>query len=192
MYDVLLDTDAAPPAAAATESTTRMRWVFGGLPSSSSRSASAPTATIVPMVSKKSASSRVKTKQRGGEDADLAPAAEQAELAQQPEVRGVDQAVRAVVGTFRPQPFGLTCPRHSTAGPMSTRPRPGSPGRFRRGSPIRIAPLTLQHPHDDQREQDRRTKTSIGQPPSRPPMPSSTGTGGRRRCGGRSPRRPDR
>ena len=61
MYDVLLETPPAPPAAAAIESTIRIRWVFGGVPSSSSRPASAPIAVIVPIVSKKSASSSVKT-----------------------------------------------------------------------------------------------------------------------------------
>ena len=61
MYDVLDETPAAPPATAATESTTRICWVFGGVPSSSSRPASAPIAVIVPMVSKKSASISVKT-----------------------------------------------------------------------------------------------------------------------------------
>ena len=61
MYDVLLDTLAAPPAAAATESTSRISLVRGGMPSSSSRSPSWPTATIVPIVSKKSVISSVKT-----------------------------------------------------------------------------------------------------------------------------------
>ena len=45
----------------ATESTTRIRSAFGGMPSSSSRSPSAPIAVIVPIVSKKSASISVKT-----------------------------------------------------------------------------------------------------------------------------------
>ena len=58
MFD---DTDAAPPAAAAIESTIRMASAFGGMPCSSSRPASAPIAVIVPIVSKKSASIRVKT-----------------------------------------------------------------------------------------------------------------------------------
>ena len=50
------ETPPTPPAIAARESTSRILCVFGGLPASSSKSPSAPTATIVPIVSKKSAS----------------------------------------------------------------------------------------------------------------------------------------
>ena len=79
---------------AATESTSRIRWEFGGLPSLSSRPASAPMATIVPIVSKKSASIRVKTSSAAATNADLAERAEQAELAEQPEVGDLDHAAR--------------------------------------------------------------------------------------------------
>ena len=54
MKVVLDDALAAPPAAAATESTSRTRFMFGSLPSSSSNPASSPSATAVPIVSKKS------------------------------------------------------------------------------------------------------------------------------------------
>ncbi len=61
MYDVLLETPAAPPAAAAIESTIRIFCAPAGVPSASLRPASAPIAVIVPIVSKKSASRSVKT-----------------------------------------------------------------------------------------------------------------------------------
>ena len=40
MYEVLLETDEAPPATAASESTKRIRFAFGGVPSRSFRPAS--------------------------------------------------------------------------------------------------------------------------------------------------------
>ena len=59
-YEVFEDVPARPPTAAAMESTSKIRSECGGMPFSSSRSPSAPIATMVPMVSKKSASSSEK------------------------------------------------------------------------------------------------------------------------------------
>ena len=61
MNVVFDDALAAPPAAAATESTSRTRFMFGSLPSSSSRPASSPSPTAVPIVSKKSDSMTANT-----------------------------------------------------------------------------------------------------------------------------------
>src|SRR4051795_393644 len=105
MYDVLLDTDAAPPAAAATLSTIRMRCEFGGMPSLSSRPASAPIAVIVPIVSKKSASISEKI----SSTADTTPTWAKAVKLTCPTVAksGVSKTEVGHVGTLRPQPSGL-------------------------------------------------------------------------------------
>jgi hypothetical protein len=61
MNVVFDDALAAPPAAAASESTRRTRFMPGSFPSSSSRPASSPSATAVPIVSKKSDSMTANT-----------------------------------------------------------------------------------------------------------------------------------
>ena len=106
MYDVLLDTEAAPPAAAATESTIRMRCEFGGVPSLSSRPASAPIAVIVPMVSKKSASISVKI----SSSADTTPTfSNDPNRLNSPMVSrfGLVNQWSVSFGTLRPQPPGF-------------------------------------------------------------------------------------
>ena len=60
IYEVLLDTDAAPPATAAMESTTKMDSKCGISPFSSRSSASPARPKAVPIVSKKSLSIREK------------------------------------------------------------------------------------------------------------------------------------
>ena len=60
--EVLEETPPRPPAMAESESISRISRVLGGLPSLSNKFAPAPTATIVPIVSKKSASISEKIK----------------------------------------------------------------------------------------------------------------------------------
>ena len=106
MYDVLLEVLAAPPAAAAIESTSRISLAFGGVPCSSSRPPSWPTATIVPMVSKKSVIKSVKmnistTSQPARPDASSTlnwPSSDRS---------GRSTTVFGSSGTFSDQPFGL-------------------------------------------------------------------------------------
>src|SRR4051812_8044520 len=120
MYEVLLDTLAAPPAAAATESTMRMRWLFGGVASSSSRSPSAPMATIVPIVSRKSASRSVKPSRM----AVTAPTAEndpsRLKSPSSPK-SGRSTIWLGSLGTFRPQPVGFGFCPGTTDGPTLAR-----------------------------------------------------------------------
>src|SRR5918995_898673 len=142
MYDVLLETDAAPPAAAATESTIRMRSVFGGLPSSSSRLPSAPTATIVPIVSKKSASSRVNT----NSPAVRTPTAshEPSRLNWPSNPKSGESTIRlGSTGTFRPHPLGFASPSSPTDGPMSNSASTRMASTVAPRIVHRIAPLTL-------------------------------------------------
>ena len=107
MYDVFDETPPTPPAMAATESTTRICWVFGGVPSSSRRPASAPIAVIVPMVSKKSASISVKISSTADTTPTALEGAERLNVDQGGEVRGVERPCPATSGTVRLQPVGL-------------------------------------------------------------------------------------
>ncbi|CAM5608516.1 hypothetical protein SVIOM74S_08820 [Streptomyces violarus] len=84
----------------------------GSCPRSSVSPASSPTPMIVPIASKKPESSTVKTKRAAGEQADLMEAAEQADMADQAEVRGVDH-LSGTLGMVRP-PL-----RHPGCGPGS-------------------------------------------------------------------------
>ena len=61
MNVVFDDALAAPPAAAANESTSRTRFMLGSRPSSFRNPASSPNPTAVPIVSKKSESMTVTT-----------------------------------------------------------------------------------------------------------------------------------
>src|SRR3954447_26662271 len=119
MYDVLLDTDAAPPAAAATLSTIRIRWACGGLPSLSSSPASAPIAVIVPIVSKKSASIRVKI----SSSAEITPIlSNEPNRLNSPTVSrlGLLNQSSGNFGTLRPQPPGFWAVRPPTSKTAST------------------------------------------------------------------------
>ena len=116
--------------------------MFGGMPSSSSRPASAPIAVIVPIVSKKSASISVKTKQGRDDDADVLERAEQVELAEQCRSRACRRSCRASAGTFRPQPVGLNS-RRRPSGRRRRSPRRRSRATVVTTIEIRIAPLTL-------------------------------------------------
>ena len=107
MYDVLLLTLAAPPAAAATESTMRMRCAFGGLPSLSSRPASAPMATMVPIVSKKSASISVKMSRQAETTPILLNEPSREKWPSRPK-SGMSMSVEGSFGTLSRQPVGLT------------------------------------------------------------------------------------
>ena len=92
---------------AATESTMRILSALGGLPSLSSRPASEPIATIVPMVSKKSASSRVKTSRNAATMPILENEPSRLNWPSRPK-SGTSAMVSGMAGTLRPQPAGLT------------------------------------------------------------------------------------
>ena len=105
MFD---ETPDAPPAMAPMESTTRICWVLGGLPSLSIRPASEPTATIVPIVSKKSASSSEKTRTTAriteclnGPSTEKCPSREKS---------GVETTASGNAGTVERHPAGLPEP----------------------------------------------------------------------------------
>ena len=152
MYDVLDETPAAPPAAAAIESTIRIRWVFGGVPSSSSRPASAPIAVIVPIVSKKSASISVKI----SSSAVTTPAfSNEPSRLNSPRVpkSGVSKTSSGQAGVVRPHAFGAPIASTTIASTVVATIE------------IRIAPLTLrtQSPITSSRPTQ---KTKTGQPES--------------------------
>ncbi|NYD25062.1 hypothetical protein BJ968_004671 [Kineococcus aurantiacus] len=171
---VLLETPPAPPAAAAMESTTRIRRMRGGLPSASSRSPSAPIATTVPMVSKKSASSRVKTSRT---TVTQPTASNEPSREKCPSVAksGAETHESGSAGTFRPQARGLTTdpsapvrgPRWATASTTTARTVAATiPPRMAPRTPRAMRTIISTRPT---------TKTSVGQPARKPPMPSSRG-----------------
>src|SRR5665647_763581 len=158
------------------ESTMRIFWALGGLPSLSSRPASAPMATIVPIVSKKSASIRVNTS-RIADTAPILPKEPSSEKWPSRPKSGTSTSVEGNLGTFSPQPVGLTTlPVASVWPPILTT----ASMRMARTEvpmiPMRMAPFTFLTSMM-MIESRPTTKTNVGQPARKPPTPSSTGTG---------------
>ena len=169
MYAVLEDTPAAPPADAASESMIRIRLVFGGVPSSRSRPASAPIAVIVPMVSKKSASISVKT---NSSDVTTPTLSKDPSRLNSPSVpkSGVARTLSGQAGTLRLQPLGL-----STIDPAPTIASTTMASTVVAAMEIRIAPRTWRTQSTMTRARPT-PNTSTGHPASWPVCPSWTGT----------------
>src|SRR5665648_595870 len=149
---------AAPPAAAATESTIRICLVRGGLPASSSRPASPPMATIVPMVSKKSASMIEKTSSTTATMPifSIEPKSEKWPISEKSGILANDSGI---FGTTRPHPVGLSAdfsPMVAMASMMTAR-------TVAEAIAIRIAPRTLRTSRIAIRNRPT-TNTRIGQP----------------------------
>ena len=152
--------------------------MFGGMPSSSSRPASAPIATIVPIVSKKSASISVKTSRTAATTPTLANEPNRLKWPSSPK-SGTSTILSGSFGTFRPQPAGLTtCRWRRPAAPIlaiaSTMIARTVAPRMRDQDGA-LAPCATIRATIASTGRGRRRAT--GQPFSVPPMPSSTGTG---------------
>ena len=166
---MLDETPAAPPAIAATESTMRIRWAFGGMPSSSFSPASAPIAVMVPMVSKKSASRRVKASRSAASTPTEENAPNRSNCPRVP--KSGTSTTPLSSGTLSdqlPGPSSATEPRSRTA--CSTKASTAVAT-----IEIRIAPRTWRT-HRAMMSTTPTAKTSTGHPLSVPPLPSWTGT----------------
>ena len=108
-----------PPATAASESTTRICFDRGGVPSASSSFASWPTATIVPIVSKKSASRIEKTRTTTARTPIL-PTAPSSENCPSSDRSGTEKTESGSEGTFWCHPVGLSAPDAPTFAHAST------------------------------------------------------------------------
>ena len=173
---MLEETPAAPPAAAASESTNRIRSAPGTLPSRSTKPASCPIAVIVPMVSKKSASRRLNTIRSADTAEILLNEPNRLKCPSNPK-SGVAATESGIAGTLRPQPFGFTLPvAPSKLGPILNDDSITIATIVDTTIPIRSAALIFLtiRPIISSRP---KPKTIIGQPTNVPPSPKVTGTG---------------
>ncbi|CAB4807876.1 unannotated protein [freshwater metagenome] len=170
------ETPAAPPAAAAIESTINMRSAPGTLPSRSTNPASCPIAVIVPIVSKKSASNSVKTINKADTTEILLNEPKRLNWPSSPK-SGVATTESGIAGTFKPQPFGFTLPvAPSKLGPIFNEDSITIATTVETTIPIRSAALTLRTMSPIIRSRPK-PKTRTGQPTKDPPSPRVTGTG---------------
>ena len=133
-------------------------------------------ATIVPIVSKKSASSRVKTSSAAATNPILPNEPSRENWPSSPK-SGISTIVLGQVGTLRPQPVGLTTlPVASVWPPILAIASTMIARTVAPTMPMRMAPFTCRTSMTMIASRPT-TKTSIGQPARNPPMPSSTGTG---------------
>ena len=154
MYDVLLETLAAPPAAAAIESTIRIRFVFGGLPSLVEQAGLGADGRHRAHGVEEVGEQQREDQQHDGDEAGVLPRAEQVEVADQAEVRDVDDLVRER-GHVEVPALGVD--------PVGGERRPDlghllDDDRDERGDTIeiRMAPLTCAHVERDHQDQPDR------------------------------------
>ena len=157
---------------AATESTTRIRWVLGGVPSSSLRPASAPIAVIVPIVSKKSARRRENTSSTAA-STPVPGLAKAPNRSTWPKVSkdGSDTTPPPSAGTVSDQPEGFS----ADDAPMPPMASTSTATTVVTTIAMRIAPRTWRT-HSATISARPRQKTRTGQPARCPSTPSWTGT----------------
>jgi hypothetical protein len=169
MYAVFDDTLPTPPAIAATESTTRMRLVPIGSPFASSSLASEPTATIVPIVSKKSASTSENTSSATvRKPSSRTPPV--SEKCPRIEKSGVSTSFDGHVGTSSDQPRGLVL----DCAPIENAACRSPATTVIATIEIRMAPRTLRTT-STRVSRTPITNTSSGQPARLPSIPSWSG-----------------
>ncbi len=131
-------------------------------------------AVIVPMVSKKSASSSVKTNRTAVTTPTRSNEPNSENWPSSPK-SGVAMILSGKAGTLRFQPCGLTL-SPETDGPTLATASTMIASTVVARIEIRMAPLTF-FTHSAMTSIRPNTKTSTGHPPRTPPEPSSTGTG---------------
>ena len=165
-----------PPPTAASESTRRMRSLFGIFPSRSTSPASCPIAVTVPTVSKKSESKRVKTKRIMVINGTRSSEPKRLNCPKRLK-SGVATTFSGIAGTLSPQPFGFTLPvAPSKLGPIFSVVSIKTATIVETTMPIKIAPLTFLTIKPMVRKSPS-AKTMIGHPTRVPPSPRVTGTG---------------
>src|SRR6266545_1240507 len=170
IYAVFDDVLAAPPAAAAIESTSRISRVRGGLPFLSIRPPSWPTATMVPMVSKKSVNISVKTNSSAVTMPTSCHEPSRSKWPSSPK-SGAPTTLSGSTGTFSPQPLGCLPP---IDGPACTIASTMIARIVVPMMPIRMPPLTLRTTSTSIASRPI-TNTSVGQPSNLLSMPRPTG-----------------
>ena len=176
MYEVLDETEPAPPAAAAIESIRRMRSAPSTLPLRSTNPAWLPIAVIVPIVSKKSASNNVNTSRSAATNEIRS---NPPKILKSPMMSnlGVAAIASGIAGTFKFQPFGFTAPvAPLNSGPILKADSTTIARIVEVTIPIRSAPLTFLTVRPIIKNRPN-AKTTTGQPTRFPLSPRVTGTG---------------
>lgn len=185
---MLDDADAPPPTMAPVPSTTRARPMLGRLPSSSVRPASLPSPVIVPMASKKLASTSVNTSRLAASTPMRVNAPKM--LTSPTRLRsGSSASTSGAAGTLRFQPWGFT---------PSDGPTPATASMIAASTvvttmPISRPPRTLRTTRTPISSTPN-TNVTVGQEEIDPLMPRPTGTvvPARPGCAARNRRRRDR